>query len=132
MNDRPGEYRIRIDERVDDKLKLFAAYTDNMYLGESGISNWDWFDHLIWDSFDLRDIRVRVDHRGKSRLSGRDLEFYLRTILEIKSEHRGKLHLTGLARWAGIPRTLNYALRARIGYLCARAKGRRSTHFLDS
>lgn len=132
MNYRLEEYRIQIDERIDDKLKLFAEYTDNIYLGDSGISNWDWFISSIWGSFDIRNLRVRVDHCGQCRLARRDLELYLRTVLEIKAEHPRKLHLAGLARWGGLLRTLNYALRARIGYLYARAKGRRSTHFLDS
>lgn len=132
MNYRLEEYRIQIDERIDDKLKLFAEFTDNIYLGESGISNWDWFIHAIWDSFHYRNLRVRIDHCGQCRLSARDLEFYLQTVLEIKAEHSGKLHIAGLARWGGTSRTLNYALRARIGYLYARVKGRRSTHFLDS
>jgi len=132
MTYRLEEYRIRIDERIDDKLKLFAKYTDNIYLGESGISNWDWFQHLMSDSFDIRNLQVRVDHSGQCRLSRRDLELYLQTVLDIKAEHPRKLHLAGLARWGGFLRTLNYALRGRIDYLYARAKGRRSMHFLDN
>lgn len=131
MNNQIEEYRLQINERIDDKLKLFAAYTDTIYLGESGISNWDWFEDLIWTSFEYRNFRVQVDHCGQCRLSGRDLKLYLEIILEIKAEHPDKLRLVGLARWGGFRRTFNYALRGRIGYLYARAKGRRSMMWDD-
>jgi len=54
-------YVIKLDGSVRSELELFAAFTDTMYLGESGIPGWDQFFDLLFIRLHDSDIQVRVE-----------------------------------------------------------------------
>lgn len=54
-------YVIKLDRDIKSELQLFAAFTDTMYLGESGIPGWDEFYDLLYNRLEFSDIQVRVE-----------------------------------------------------------------------
>lgn len=54
-------YVIKLNGEITSELQLFAAFTDTMYLGESGIPGWDQFYDLLFNRLDGSDIQVRVE-----------------------------------------------------------------------
>jgi hypothetical protein len=84
-------YILEIDENVRSGEQLFARYTDTIFLGESGISNWDWFEDLFYKRFKHSDICVLVTHRDLSGLSERDRSIYLECVSDIQRSFPGKL-----------------------------------------
>ncbi|MEC7742025.1 MAG: hypothetical protein VYE13_06100 [Pseudomonadota bacterium] len=57
-----GEYYvIQLDAAIESELQLFAAFTDAMYLGESGIPGWAQFYSLLLGRLSGADIQVRVE-----------------------------------------------------------------------
>lgn len=54
-------YVIKLDGDIRTEAQLFAAFTDTMYLGESGINGWDQFYDLLYYRLVDSDIQVRVE-----------------------------------------------------------------------
>lgn len=51
----------KLDGAIKSEWQLFAAFTDTMYLGESGIPGWDQFYDLLFNRLDSSDIQVRFE-----------------------------------------------------------------------
>ena len=54
-------YVIELTGAIQSPEELYAAFTDTMYLGESGIPGWDEFYDLLFLRLDGADIDVRVE-----------------------------------------------------------------------
>lgn len=87
-------YSVVIDSEISSKEQLFARWTDTIYLGYSGISNWDAFRELMLECFEDRQIFVYAEHRNLSGLNKLDLKHYRELLAEIKSETVGKLRVS--------------------------------------
>ena len=87
-------YSLSVDETIVTKEQLFPRFTDTIYLGESGIENWDWFYDLLWHRFQC-DLVVEVSNRNLSGLPDRDRRIYLEQLSDIQGEYPGKLVIVG-------------------------------------
>jgi len=54
-------YVIKLGGDIKTEAQLFAAFTDTMYLGESGINGWDQFSDLLYYRLIESDIQIRVE-----------------------------------------------------------------------
>ena len=89
-------YSIEVDEDIRTAKQLFARYTDTIYLGRSGIENWDSFEDLFRTCFEHRDILVDVFHKDLSGLGVHDLEIYQSVLAEATSRQPNKLRIKEL------------------------------------
>jgi hypothetical protein len=87
-------YSVSVDDTIVTKEQLFARFTDTIYLGESGIENWEWFYDLMWHRF-RADVVVEVSNRSLSSLSDRDRRIYLEQLRDIQGEYPAKLVIVG-------------------------------------
>lgn len=54
-------YVVNLDGQIQTEQQLYAAFTDTIFLGESGIQSWDQFYDLLYYRLDGSDIQVRVE-----------------------------------------------------------------------
>lgn len=88
-------YQVEIGH-VTDKRELFEQYTRTMYLGESGIGNWDAFADLLYLRLQDSDINVVVNHVSPIALPSLDKEIYLRMVNEMRREFNNKISFKGI------------------------------------
>jgi hypothetical protein len=87
-------YSVCVDNTIVTKQQLFARFTDTIYLGESGIENWDWFYDLMWHRFES-DLVVEISNRDLSGLSDRDRRIYFEQLRDLQGEFPAKLIIKG-------------------------------------
>jgi len=87
-------YSLTIDGNMRSAEQLFARWTDTIYLGFSGITNWDAFAELMYDCFDGRDIVVDVAHGDLSGLGERDRRIYSEILAEIAARSPAKIRIS--------------------------------------
>lgn len=92
-------YSVCVDETIVTKEQLFARFTDTIYLGESGIEDWDWFYDLMTTRF-LSHMVVEVSNQDLSGLPDRDRQIYLEVLRDVQGEYPSKLIIKGQSAWA--------------------------------
>lgn len=88
---RKESYSVCVDAAVRSGPDLFEVWTDAIYLGCRGITNWDAFEELMRECFEHRDIFVRVTHADLSGLPEQDRRIYDEILFDIASDHPDKL-----------------------------------------
>jgi hypothetical protein len=83
-------YSVSVDDTIVTKEQLFARFTDAIYLGESGIENWDWFYDLLTHRFQS-DLVVEVSNRDLSSLPDRDRRIYIELLRDLQGQYPAKL-----------------------------------------
>jgi hypothetical protein len=86
-------YTVRIDSSILTEQQLFARFTDTIYLGFSGIENWDAFYELMQDNFEVRDMLVTVIHEDLSGISPRDRAIYTEVVAGVAANWPDKINI---------------------------------------
>ena len=87
------QYSLLLDSDIRSPAQLVARWTDTIYLGYSGITNWEAFRELMLDCFEDRQLLVHVEHRDLSELNEFDLNVYYELLSEIETATPGKLRI---------------------------------------
>ena len=69
-------YSVFVPSSIKTKYELFELYTSTIYLGYSGISNWDAFEEILLDRLEDSDITISVRDELPSNLPLMDQEIY--------------------------------------------------------
>jgi hypothetical protein len=87
------QYTVVVDGSVRTKEQLFARFTDTVFLGESGISGWDWFYDLLFNRLYASDISVAVVNQDLTGLPEVEQANYAEALASIQVDAPGKLWL---------------------------------------
>lgn len=84
-------YQLNLSNNVKSLKELFAIYTDNIFLGESGIERWNAFYDLLYLRLMNNDINLVINHDRHFFLDQEDMEYYKSVLKDMEIEFPEKI-----------------------------------------